>query len=244
MNGNDNARENTLETVNLQLVDQKRQTYKWYKITFEPNYKDLFSKCRVIIERGRIGQAGEKIERTFHDITEGDKYFRMKIKEKMSKGYVAHDGVATVVEGSCALCDLLTRADQDACYVCEFRKTVFFLNWDQTYLGRSMLVFKQHISDFFSLAPSELLEMLGEIRRAERALRVAFSPDLMNYLFMGNRAGHVHLHLVPRYRDDPRYGQSPFLDTSRAVEPQLAEQEYAELARIVRAALEGGRAAS
>jgi diadenosine tetraphosphate (Ap4A) HIT family hydrolase len=97
-----------------------------------------------------------------------------------------------------------------------------------------MLIFKKHIPDFFRLAPSELLASLGEIKRCEIAIRQAFGAKLMNYLFMGNRAGHVHLHLVPRYESDPNFGSSPFLETNRAVEPRLTESQYRKIAEKIR----------
>ena len=57
---------------------------------------------------------------------------------------------------------------------------------------------------------------------------------------MGNTADHVHLHLVPRYESDPNFGSSPFMDTSRAVEPQLSDHEYRQIAKSLRLHLLGG----
>ena len=115
---------------------------------------------------------------------------------------------------------------------------MLLVGWDQTYPGRSLLVFRKHIPDFFRLAPSELLSSLSEIHKAELAIRTAFAPEMMNYLFMGNITGHVHLHLVPRYRDDPHFGESPFLDSARVREPQLEADEYRDIATRMRNALE------
>jgi diadenosine tetraphosphate (Ap4A) HIT family hydrolase len=79
-----------------------------------------------------------------------------------------------------------------------------------------------------------MLRWLSDVKRAEMQIRSAFHPDMMNYLFMGNVTQHAHLHLVPRYKTDPNFGESPFLDTSRVRRPSLTPDDYRAIAERVR----------
>lgn len=238
-------KETTEESVLLQRIDPDARAYRWYKITLCPKPADsLLPLPKVIIVRGRIGQTPETIERHFDRLSEAKTYFTKKVKQRFSHGYIKVDKIEPLFDSRCALCNLIKRSHDEAGFIHDFEHSILLLNWDQTYLGRSILLFKKHIPDFFRLAPSELLASLSEIRQAEEALRKAFAPRLMNYLFMGNQAGHVHLHLVPRYESDPNFGNSPFLETSRTVGPQLPESCYQELAEKVRKQFRGGRCLS
>lgn len=225
-------------TTRLQLIDADARHFKYYNIRLESE-SGLFLEIRAVIERGRIGQRPQKIVRYFSTVQDAEKYFNRKKNEKLKKGYVEVGQDSDFVRVSdCPLCKLLSRARSDSCFIYEFDNSVFFLNWDQTYRGRSMLVFKNHIEDFFNLAPSQILQILPEIRVCERALKEGFGADRINYLFMGNQAGHFHLHFVPRYKDDANWGSSPFLDTSRASSPQREDKFYENEARIAREAVE------
>jgi diadenosine tetraphosphate (Ap4A) HIT family hydrolase len=44
----------------------------------------------------------------------------------------------------------------------------------------------------------------AEVLHAARAIETVFEPVKMNYDILGNSVPHLHVHLVPRYADDPR----------------------------------------
>ena len=221
-------------SIKLQRIDPSDRAYRWYNMSLYEKGEDLFQRPQVVITRGRIGQAGETITRDFENFAEASEYFEKKIKEKLSGGYVEVEEIKLLIDEECNMCKLVKNAKNDFSYIYEFKNSILILNWDQTYIGRSILVFKKHLPDFFRLAPSELLSILSEIKNSEIAIRKAFYTSMMNYLFMGNKVGHVHLHLVPRYKEDPNYGNSPFLQTSRTEKPQLPESEYKKIAEAIR----------
>jgi diadenosine tetraphosphate (Ap4A) HIT family hydrolase len=52
---------------------------------------------------------------------------------------------------------------------------------------------------------------MREVRVVGRAITAAFNPIKLNYDILGNAVPHLHVHIVPRYTDDPRPGWSfPF----------------------------------
>jgi diadenosine tetraphosphate (Ap4A) HIT family hydrolase len=51
------------------------------------------------------------------------------------------------------------------------------------------------------------LRSMSDLHRSARALRTALQPDHLNFECLGNTNPHLHWHVVPRYRSDPRWGQ-------------------------------------
>jgi diadenosine tetraphosphate (Ap4A) HIT family hydrolase len=76
---------------------------------------------------------------------------------------------------------------------------------------------------------------------AALAIVRSFAPDHMNYESLGNVVPHLHVHLVPRYRDDPRWGAPIWLaglgDMQRRV---LPDADYAARAELIRQNLGAG----
>lgn len=218
----------------LTLVNEDSRQYKWYHVALTYAEVSLFPKFVVSIKWGRIGDEGVEVRREFDDEAAATRFAVGKINEKLRKGYVAAEPAAAHERSDCALCRLLRKRSLDDCFIIDLRRTMVFLNWDQSYKGRLMLVLKTHVRDFFSLSQPELLAVIRELRIVERAVHASLRPAMLNYLFMGNKAEHAHLHVVPRYRDDQNYGESPFLDTSRAERPQLLSEQYRALALEIR----------
>jgi diadenosine tetraphosphate (Ap4A) HIT family hydrolase len=64
--------------------------------------------------------------------------------------------------------------------------------------------------------------------------------DHINIETLGNVVPHLHWHIVPRYRTDPRWG-NPIWLTSLAdmIETRLGEDERSQLLADIRSALVG-----
>ncbi len=228
------------ENYFLYFRDINKNHNKFYEISFHEGSVDLFSKSKVVIKRGRIGQNPETIERFFDSVEEGKIWFEQRVKEKLAKGYkekttAEFDGV--LYNKNCALCELVMGKHNEPTFVFEFSRTLLYLNWDQSYKGRSFLILKNHIQDLLRLIPTEVTAIMREITLTEQAIRKAFDAQMVNYLFMGNRSMHMHIHLVPRYFDDPNFGNSPFLDTKNTEKPQLTDAEYLLLGEKLKEAI-------
>lgn len=221
----------------LQRVDADSGAYRWYELQLRTD-RNLFETSTVVMAWGRIGQTnGGSMRKTFYSLDSAKSFFQAKLRQRLQRGYQEVGEIEVPNDGNCVLCRLLKEPEKEPRVIHEFPNSILLLNRDQSYQGRSILVFKKHIPDFFRLASSEMLEFLPEIRLSEKALRKAFDPALMNYLFMGNTTAHVHLHLVPRYRTDPNFGRSPFLDTARTMTAQRTPDEYRDLVLAVQRCL-------
>lgn len=92
-----------------------------------------------------------------------------------------------------------------------------------------------------ALSDDEYTRFSQDLRTASKAIRLACNPDHMNYELRGNTNPHLHWHIVPRYKTDPRWGQSIWegwprneFKLNRHI---LAEAEYSQLVDQIRTAL-------
>ncbi|MBK6672502.1 MAG: HIT domain-containing protein [Proteobacteria bacterium] len=116
-------------------------------------------------------------------------------------------------EPACPLCAPRPEDSPNWLKVAALSASTLYLDRNQTYRGHCQLVFdRRHVEGLEYLAAEEHDAMMGDLRRAARAIVAAVQPDRMNYCSLGNVAPHLHWHLVPRYRSDPRWG-SPIYTT-------------------------------
>jgi len=51
-----------------------------------------------------------------------------------------------------------------------------------------------------------------DMLKISHAVYSALKPDKMNYELLGNWGSHLHWHVIPRYRDDPWWGNPIWID--------------------------------
>ena len=70
--------------------------------------------------------------------------------------------------------------------------------------GHAAVVFRgRHVADLTGLSANELADYWTDIQDVGRIIERLFQPCHMNYMLLGNIAPHLHVHVVPRYLDDP-----------------------------------------
>ena len=89
----------------------------------------------------------------------------------------------------------------------------------------------RHVVEPTELAPGESQRFWEELVHAGRAIERVFQPVKMNYDILGNSVPHLHVHLVPRYVDDPR-PEWPFPFPSEEPDPFPEAEVRADVARL------------
>ncbi|MFL5910250.1 MAG: HIT family protein [Gaiellaceae bacterium] len=110
-------------------------------------------------------------------------------------------------------------------------------------LGYTAVLFRgRHAPEPVDLRPDELTGFWSDVRIAVRAIRAVFAPCHVNYQLLGNATPHVHVHVVPRYLDDPspgrRLGDSAWESARHLTDSELQSQ----VAALSRAAIEAASA--
>ena len=111
-----------------------------------------------------------------------------------------------------------------------------YLERNQAWRGYSILVFDgRHVTGLEQLTTEEHAKFSADLKQAGNAIFSAVRPDHMNYATLGNVIPHLHYHLIPRYRSDPRWG-APIWTTKLADTPalHLKEDEFQSLAGLIR----------
>lgn len=86
--------------------------------------------------------------------------------------------------------------------VYEDESVLAFLDINPVQKGHTLVVPKEHFRWFTDL-PTELLAPLFEAsQRVARALKEATGADLIQLSIVGDEVPHVHIHLIPRFKND------------------------------------------
>jgi diadenosine tetraphosphate (Ap4A) HIT family hydrolase len=136
---------------------------------------------------------------------------------------------------NCPLCRPREDSNAFSVKVAKLSVSTLYLDRNQVYRGYAILVFGgRHVTGIEHLTAQEYQDYMNDLRRAAQAISKTVSPDLMNYASLGNVVPHLHFHLIPRYRTDPRWGApvwpSKLADMPRREPP---EEELKALAAAI-----------
>jgi len=140
-----------------------------------------------------------------------------------------------VVEGEgrrdgCVFCNLQKEEERDFLFETEHWYGV--LNAYPYCNGHMMIVARRHLGWLGDLDQVALAELVPLMQRAERALRLAYSPEGMNMgINFGSAGGagipgHLHVHLLPRWKGDTNFMSS--IGGTRVV-PEDLQLSFAKL---------------
>jgi diadenosine tetraphosphate (Ap4A) HIT family hydrolase len=134
------------------------------------------------------------------------------------------------------------RSTDDWDFVAELTASSLYLATNQTYRGHCQLIFdRRHVARVDQLSPEEWQAMAADLFRAQAAIVEAVRPDHMNIETLGNIVPHLHWHIVPRYRTDPRWGAPIWLTSLADMKvTRLPPAERDGLIHDLRAALASG----
>jgi diadenosine tetraphosphate (Ap4A) HIT family hydrolase len=88
--------------------------------------------------------------------------------------------------------------------------------------GYACVVAKRHVVEPFELPPNEVALFWDEAMAVARALHRLLQPPKLNYEIHGNTLPHLHLHVFPRFADDPYVGGP--IDPRRASFTRTSEE--------------------
>jgi diadenosine tetraphosphate (Ap4A) HIT family hydrolase len=115
----------------------------------------------------------------------------------------------------------------------------WYLPQNQTYRGHGVLVFdRRHVTRLDQLAGTEWEAYAADLHRVVQAIVSVCRPDHVNVESLGNVVPHLHWHVVPRYKNDGRWGQPIWApDVNAQPDTRLADDDRATLLAALRAEL-------
>ena len=87
------------------------------------------------------------------------------------------------------------------------------MHGNQSYLGRCVIWFKRDGAiDLFNITEEEKEELWEVVNSLKKVLTALFKPDHFNYTILANTNPHLHIHLIPRYRNKRIFEKFEFID--------------------------------
>ena len=90
--------------------------------------------------------------------------------------------------------------------VCELSTSDLYLNREQSYPGRCILVLRRHAEEFCEMTKEERVALQEDLARVTAALKKLYQPGKINLGVFGDTVRHFHIHIVPKYADGLRRG--------------------------------------
>lgn len=113
---------------------------------------------------------------------------------------------ARPVEPDCAFCRIV-RGEEEAEIVCQGRDWLALFPLNPATPGHTLVIPRTHVADLWQVDPALGSELMAAVIKVGQAIEAALTPDGMNLITSAGTAAeqtvfHLHLHLVPRWRDD------------------------------------------
>ena len=107
----------------------------------------------------------------------------------------------------CAFCSIARGEDDSVEVVAEGDGWVAFFPLEPATPGHTLVIPRGHVTDLWEVDSRLGCELMDAAIRVGRAISTALSPDGMNLITSAGSAAeqtvfHLHLHLVPRWRQD------------------------------------------
>ncbi len=139
-----------------------------------------------------------------------------------------------VKDPNCGYCMRDEHLDAFGIFICELSVSSLILFREQSHPGRCIVAYKDHVSEIVDISDAERDAFFADVARAAKAIHAAFHPDKINYGAYGDTGCHLHMHLVPKYRDGFEWGGVFAMNPGRT---SLTDDEYAAMIEKIRANL-------
>jgi diadenosine tetraphosphate (Ap4A) HIT family hydrolase len=123
------------------------------------------------------------------------------------------------------------------CLYCQNNETLHRLMIkEQTYHGRCNVVYNHHAIEFHELSDEQRNAFMRDVAKAGKAIALAFNPNKINYGAYADTISHLHMHVVPKYKDGYGFGSVFEMNPQKTT---LSDAEYADLIEKIKVGLKG-----
>lgn len=135
---------------------------------------------------------------------------------------------------NCGYCMRGELLDKFGIFICDLQVSSLILFKEQSKPGRVIVAYKNHVSEIVDISEEERNLFFADVAHAAKALHAAFHPDKVNYGAYGDTGCHLHMHLVPKYKDGDEWGGIFQMNPGKVY---LSDTEYAEMIEKIKANL-------
>jgi diadenosine tetraphosphate (Ap4A) HIT family hydrolase len=118
--------------------------------------------------------------------------------------------------------------------ICDLQVSRLFLFREQSHTGRCNVVYNDHAVEFHELNAEQRNAFMQDVATAAKAITSAFSPAKINYGAYADTLSHLHMHIVPKYKDGFEFGGVFEMNPQKIY---LTDAEYTEIIDKIKAGL-------
>lgn len=118
--------------------------------------------------------------------------------------------------------------------ICDLKVSQLFLFKEQSYLGRCNVVYNDHAVEFHELSDEQRNAFMLDVATVGKAIATAFNPTKINYGAYADTISHLHIHIVPKYKDGYGFGGVFEMNPQKIA---LSDTEYIEVIEKIKVGL-------
>lgn len=127
---------------------------------------------------------------------------------------------------TCGYCIKGKPLDKFGIYICDLSVSMLILFKEQSHRGRCIVAYKDHVSELTDLTEEERNAFFADVAKTSRMIHSLFHPDKVNYGAYADTGHHLHIHLVPKYKDAFEWGTTFAMNPDRIY---LTDEEYRDI---------------
>jgi len=136
---------------------------------------------------------------------------------------------------SCFYCEKGEKLDSFTIKIGELGVSTLYLQKEQSYYGRCLLVYKRHVEEVFELDKTEWCAFMEDAHTVTGAMSKLYMPDKINVGMFGDTVRHLHAHVVPKRTGELDWNSIFQLNANKTF---LSEEEYAQMVAAYRDCLD------
>ena len=110
--------------------------------------------------------------------------------------------------------------------ICDLPHSKLYLFKEQSHKGRVIVACRDHVREIAELSDEDRNDFMADVVRVSKAVSRAFHPDKMNYGMYSDTLHHLHVHLVPKYKDGFEWGGVFAMNPGQTL---LTDEEYSKI---------------
>jgi diadenosine tetraphosphate (Ap4A) HIT family hydrolase len=118
--------------------------------------------------------------------------------------------------------------------ICDLEVSQLFLFKEQSYPGRCNVVYKDHGVELHELSDEQRNAFMLDVAKVGKAVSLAFNPGKINYGSYADNLSHLHIHIVPKYKDGYGFGAVFEMNPQKVI---LSDEEYNGLIKKIKSGL-------
>lgn len=118
--------------------------------------------------------------------------------------------------------------------ICDLNVSTLFLFKEQSYEGRCVVAYKDHVKELFELSVEERNAFMDDVCHVAETLSRVFHPAKINMGMYSDKLAHLHVHIAPKYEGGLDFGGTFQMNPNKTF---LSDEQYNALIEKIKQAL-------